>query len=331
MATLESFMLVRAAIIGLGRWGQRLVNSVEGSAKVRIVAGVTRRVERAQAFADAKGFPVSADYAAVLADPEIDAVILATPHSLHADQVVQAAAAGKQIFCDKPFTLDKASAERAVAAAKAAGVVLSVGFNRRFLPAFQEIGRLVADDEFGTLLHAEANFSVNAVGRYDDDSWRLDRNEVPGGGLTGLGIHLIDAMINLMGPIAGVYAQSSGRVLREIDDTTAVLFRFESGASANLTTLLATPTNFRFQLFGSAAQAELRGPDRLELTRLADTAPSVRDYPAIDLERAELEAFADAISGLAPFPVAAEQAIHGAAVFEAIVRSFTSGQPVAVG
>jgi predicted dehydrogenase len=323
-------MIVRAAIVGLGRWGQRLVTSVEGSGKIRIAAGVTRRVERARAFADSKGFPVSADYAAVLADPEIDAVILATPHSLHADQAVQAAAAGKQIFCDKPFTLDRTSAERAVAAAEAAGVVLAVGFNRRFLPAFEEIGRLIADGEFGTLLHAEANFSSNAVGRYADDSWRLDRSEAPGGGLTGLGIHLIDAMINLMGPIASVYAQSSARVLTEIDDTTAVLFRFKSGASANLTTLLATPVNFRFQLFGSAAHAELRGHERLELTRLADTAPSVREYPATNIERAELEAFADAIAGLAPFPVSGEQAIHGAAVFEAIVRSFGSGEPVAV-
>jgi len=323
-------MTVRAAIVGLGRWGQRLVNSVEGSDKIRIVAGVTRRVERAQAFAVAKGFPLGSDYAAVLADPAIDAVILATPHSLHAEQVVEAAAAGKQIFCDKPFTLDKASSERAVAAAEAAGVTLSVGFNRRFLPAILELQRLLADGSLGTILHAEAHFSVNAVGRYDDDSWRLDRSEAPGGGLTGLGIHLIDAMINLMGPIAGVFAQSTSRVIQEIDDTTSVLFRFESGATASLTTLLATPMHFRLHLFGSLAHAELRGPDRLELTRLEDTVPRIIDYPAIDLERAELEAFADAVEGRASFPVSSAQAIHGAAVFEAILRSAAIGQPVAI-
>jgi len=323
-------MAVRAAIIGLGRWGQRLVNSIEGSDKIRIVAGVTRRVERAQAFAFAKGFPLGSDYAAVLADPTIDAVILATPHSLHADQVVAAAAAGKQIFCDKPFTLDKASAERAVAAVRAAGVTLSVGFNRRFLPAMQALQKLLADGSLGTLLHAEAHFSVNAVGRYDDDSWRLDRAEAPGGGLTGLGIHLIDAMIDLMGPIARVFAQSTSRVIREIDDTTSILFTFDSGATATLTTLLATPMHFRFHLFGASAHAELRGPDRLELTGLADTVPRGIDYPPIDLERAELEAFADAVEGRSVFPVGADQAIHGAAVFEAIIRSAASGQPVAV-
>ncbi len=323
-------MTVRAAIVGLGRWGQRLVNSIEGSDKIRVVAGVTRRVERAQAFADAKGFPLGADYGAVLADPAIDAVILATPHSLHADQVVAAAAAGKQIFSDKPFTLDKASAERAVAAAEAAGVTLAVGFNRRFLPAIRQLRGFVADGTLGTLLHAEANFSVNAVGRYDDDSWRLDRAEAPCGGLTGLGIHLIDAMIPLMGPIASVFAQSTGRVLSEIDDTTSILFRFESGATANLTTLLATPTHFRFHLFGSSAHAELRGPDRLALSRLGDGPAEVTDHPPVDIERAELEAFADAVEGRAAFPVRAAEAIHGAAVFEAILRSAANGQPVAI-
>jgi len=171
---------------------------------------------------------------------------------------------------------------------------------------------------------------LSAVGRYDDDSWRLDRAEAPGGGLTGAGIHLIDAMIDLMGPIASVYAQSTSEVLRQIDDTTSVLFRFESGASATLSTLLATPLYFRFHLFGSAAHAELRGPDRLEVTRAEGVAPTVTDFPAIDLERAELEAFADAVEGRATFPVGADQAIHGAAVFEAIIRSAASGQPVAV-
>ncbi|GGF17687.1 oxidoreductase [Aliidongia dinghuensis] len=324
-------MTVRAAIVGLGRWGRRLVDSVEGSDKIRIVAGVTRRLERAQGFAAAKGFPLGADYDAILADPSIDAVILATPHSLHADQVVAAAAAGKQIFCDKPFTLDKASAERSVAAAREAGVTLAVGFNRRFLPAVRQLERLMADGTIGTVLHAEAHFSVNAIGRYDDDSWRLDRREVPGGGLTGLGIHLIDAMIDLMGPITSVFAQTSQRVMREVDDTTAVLFRFESGASASLTTLLATPQHFRFHLFGSNAHAELRGPDRLELTRLGRDVPEVTAFPPVDIERAELEAFADAIRGGATFPVSAAQAIHGAAVFEAILRSAAEGAPVTVG
>jgi predicted dehydrogenase len=323
-------MAMRAAIIGLGRWGQRLVSSVEGSDKIRIVAGVTRRVERAQDFADAKGFPVGADYAAVLADPTIEAIILATPHSLHADQVVQAAAAGKQIFCDKPFTLDKPSAERAVAAAKAAGVTLAVGFNRRFLPAVAELQRLIASGDLGTLLHAETHFSSNAVGRYADDSWRLDRAEAPGGGLTGLGVHVIDAMINLMGPIASIHAQSTAQVMKQIDDTTSILFRFASGASATLTTLLATAPLFRLHLFGTAGHVELRGHEQLVVTRADGAPPQVIDYPVIDMERAELEAFADAVAGRARFPVSTDQAIHGAAVFEAIVKSFTNGETVRV-
>lgn len=268
-------MTVQAAIVGLGRWGQRLVTSIKGSERIRIVAGVTRHTERAQAFADAQGFPLGNDYASVLADPAIDAVVLATPHSLHAEQVMAAATAGKQIFCDKPFTLDSATAMRAVAAAQAAGVILAVGFNRRFLPSIRDLMGRARAGELGTLLHVEANFSANALGFYKEDSWRLDRAEVPCGGLSGLGIHMIDTMIELLGPVRSVFTLSSGQVLSEIDDTTAVLFRFESGASASLSTLLATPMHWRFHAFGSAAHAELRGPERMELSRQGDAHPEV--------------------------------------------------------
>src|SRR5258708_3942504 len=324
-------MTVRAAIVGLGRWGQRLVSSIERSKRIRIVAGVTRRVERAQGFADSKGFLLGDDYAAVLADPAIDAVVLATPHSLHAQQVEAAAAAGKHIFCDKPFTLDSASATRAIAAAEAVGVVLAIGFNRRFLPSMRNLVQRTRSGELGTLLHVEANYSANAVGFYGEDSWRLDRTEVPCGGLTGLGIHMIDTMIELLGPIRSVFALSTGRVLSEIDDTTAVLFQFKSGASASLATMLATPMHWRFHAFGSAAHAELRGPTRLELSRRNDAPPEVVEYAPLDLERAELEAFADAIEGHAPYPVPLADAFHGVAVFEAIVKSAESGQLVTPG
>jgi predicted dehydrogenase len=324
-------MTVRAAIVGLGRWGQRLVTSIEGSDRIRIVAGVARGVERAQDFAAAKGFPLGNDYASILADPSIDAVVLATPHSLHAEQVVAAAAAGKQIFCEKPFTLDSASAARAIAAAQAAGVVLAVGFNRRFLPSIRDLVRRAKAGELGTLLHIDANFSANAVGFYKEGSWRLDQTEVPCGGLTGFGVHMIDAMIELLGPVRSVFALSTGRVMSDIDDTTAVLLQFESGASASLATLFATPMHWRFHAFGSAAHAELRGPARLALTRLGDAPPKEIEYAPLDTERAELEAFADAIEGRAPFAVSLDDAFHGVAVFEAIVKSAKRGQVVSLG
>lgn len=121
--------MISAAIVGLGRWGQNLVDCTQGKTdKLRFTVGVARTPDKARAFADAHGHALVADYAAALADPKIDAVVLATPHTQHAEQVVAAARAGKHVFTDKLFALTVASAAAAVSAFAAAGRVLAVGF-----------------------------------------------------------------------------------------------------------------------------------------------------------------------------------------------------------
>src|SRR4051812_15498452 len=122
--------MINAAIVGLGWWGKTLVESSEGSDALRITAGATRTVtSEIEAFAKQKKFQLAEDYDALLADKSIDAVVLTTPHSLHAPQVIAAAKAGKHVFCEKPFTLTKREAEEAVAAVKKAGVTLALGYN----------------------------------------------------------------------------------------------------------------------------------------------------------------------------------------------------------
>src|SRR5580658_5856763 len=104
--------MIRAAIVGLGWWGKTLAESCEGSDAIRFVAGATRTVTpEIEAFAKAKGLRLELDYADILADPAIDAVVPAPPHSPHVAQVVAAAAAKKHILCEKPFTLTKREAE----------------------------------------------------------------------------------------------------------------------------------------------------------------------------------------------------------------------------
>src|SRR5260221_12780328 len=128
--------MIRAAIVGLGRWGRSLVASVQGkSAELSFVRGHTRTRATAEDFCRAQGVPLVDSYEELLADPDIDAVVLATPHSLHESQIIAAAAAGKHIHVDKPITLDRASADRAVDAARKAGVVLAVGLSPRFPPS----------------------------------------------------------------------------------------------------------------------------------------------------------------------------------------------------
>lgn len=323
--------MIRAAIVGLGRWGQVLVDSVhEKSEKIRFTCAVTRTPATAEAYTRARGLVLTASLDHALCDPLIDAVVLATPHSLHAEQIRRAAAAGKHAFVEKPFTLTKASAEQAVRAAEDAGIVLALGHNRRFLPAIAELRARLAAGRLGTVMHAETNHSGPGALRYRDGMWRASRTESPAGGMAGMGIHMVDGLIDLLGPIREVQALSMRRTLAvDIDDTTSVLLRFVSGATAYLGTLAATAPAWRMQIFGSQGWIELRDERYFEARGL-DTAPERIDFGPFDKERAELEAFADAIHGKVPYPLPLAQAVHGIAVFEAITRSANTGKAVVV-
>ena len=327
--------MLKAGIAGLGRWGQVLVNSVQGkSDKITFVAGCTGRKDRARAFCDDNGLDLRDGLADLLTDPDLDAVVLATPHSQHADQVIAAAAAGKQIFIEKPFTLDKASAQAAAEAAAHAGVVLALGHNRRFHPAMRKLKEMVAGGELGKILHVEGNLSSPSALRFAPEGWRAQADESPAGGMTAMGVHVVDSMIHLMGEIAQVTAQSHRQVLQiPVDDTTVMLFNFKSGATGYLGTLTATAMLWRVQVFGTDGWAEMHNYDRLIIRRRpADNslaAEEIVEFPKFDMERAELEAFADACAGGPAFLVTPDQAVHGTAVLEAIIKSAgAEGAPV---
>jgi predicted dehydrogenase len=319
--------MLDTAIIGMGRWGQTLVDSVQGKndAGIRFVAGCTGRPERAADWAARQGVRILPDFAAVLADPQVKAVAIASPHGMHADQVIAAARAGKHVFVEKPFTMTKASAQAAVAACRDAGVVLALGHNRRFLPAVAEMKAMLADGRLGTLLHVEGQFSGPGAVAYKPGMWRADRAESPLGGMGGMGIHMVDMFINLAGRIAEVTVQSHARVLDNgLDDTTAALLRFDSGVTANFATLALAPRFWRVGLFGTDAWAVLHGHEHLA-TCTRDGTPQERVFPATDIEAAELRAFAAAVAGGPAYPLPVEDAIHGVAVYEAMIGAAASG------
>ena len=318
--------MLNAAIVGLGRWGQRLVNSVqrEGQPKgelIRVTRGVTRTISKAADFCDAHGIELVDDYAAVISDSTVDAVILATPHTLHAPQIEAAAAAGKHVFVEKPLTMDKASAVKAVGACEAAGVVLALGHNRRFLPAMHELKSMIDSGELGTILHIEGNFSVPGGLDYVPGMWRATGEESPAGGMTGMGVHVTDAMIYLCGEIESVRCQSLRQVLQvDMDDTTSLLCRFASGMSGYLGTLTATAHIWRLQVFGTKGWAHMRAHEIMDVCLIGEELKT-RTYPATDIERAELEAFAQAASGGEPYPLSSHDAVHNMAVFDAVLAS----------
>ncbi len=335
--------MIKAAIVGLGWWGKTLVESCEESDAVRVVAGATRTVSpEIEGFAKQKGFRLASDYEALLADDGIEAVILATPHSLHAVQVIAAAKAGKHVFCEKPFTLTRKEAEDAVAAVQKAGVTLGLGYNRRFHPEMTSLRERVQSGALGTILHLEATMTFPNALALSSAHWRAHREETPCGGLTPMGVHAVDGMIDLCGEIDQVFCQSFRRVVAiDADDTTSILFRMKSGISGYLGTITATGPGFSFQVFGSNGWVRLEGVTHVagasseeRRTRLFGTckfqptkgAAQTWQAATLDVSRAALEAFAAAASGGPAYPITPQQMIHGAAVTEAIVRSAASGQ-----
>ncbi len=325
-------MMLDVAIAGLGRWGQVLVDSVHGrnDAGLRFVAGCTGRPERAADYAAARGIDLLPGLEAVLADPRIAAVVLATPHAQHAAQVIAAAAAGKHVFVEKPFALRRADAVAAVEACAAAGVVLALGHNRRFLPAVAAMKTMLAEGALGTVLHAEGHFSGPGAGAYTSGMWRADRAESPLGGMGGMGIHMVDMLIHLLGPIAEVDCRSHARALTNgLDDTTAALFTFAEGATANFATLALAPRHWRVTVFGTEGILELNGHEDLRFTPREGQGWS-RQFERVDIEAAELAAFATSVAGGAAYPLPVAEAVHGVAVFEAMIHSAASGGPQAV-
>ncbi len=313
------------------------------SGKIRFTAGVLRHPENAREYAELNGLALHSTLDAVLDDRSIAAIVLATPHSVHAEQIIACARAGKPVFTEKPFTLTSSSAREAVRIAEENNVTLGVGFNWRFQPALQEIKKLLDDGTLGKLLHIEGNFCGPSVYRFGREHWRQNRDEGPAGGMTGRGVHVVDAMLYLAGQVDNVHAQSKRIALNYgIDDTTSMLFAFKGGATGYLGTLIATAETWRMQVFGSLGWAEVGDVEHLTTWQLkvclidpenlnTHHRPHVRTFMQTSTERAELENFADAVCERRPLAVAGGDEAHGVAVLEAILESAKRGVTVRVG
>jgi predicted dehydrogenase len=296
---------------------------------MRFICGMVRHPEAVRGFAAQHELELTDDFGAVLADARVHAVVLVTPHTLHVDQIVAAAAAGKAVLCEKPLALTRAGAERAIAACEKAGVVLAVGQDKRFWPSMREMKRVVASGTLGEILHIEGHFS-NEMSRIVHPAWRESPEEALGASMTATGIHGIDAFVNLIGPVRRVEAQRiSHRPAPDPIDTNAVLLEFANRVSGTLSVIRVTPLFWRVHVFGDKGSAESVGENELIL-RMSGKPLERMTYEPVDALRVQLEAFADAVEGRAPYPIPPARMIETVAALEAIVRSMATGAPVLV-
>lgn len=320
--------MINCAIAGLGRWGRSLVGAASHLDCLNITRAVETDIERARGFCADRKIDLTGSLDSVLNDPAIDAVLLATPHSLHRAQVIAAAVKGKQVFCEKPLALRGDHAREMFDACRKANVVLAVGHNRRFWPSMRALREILTSGELGTILHVEghnSNENSNSV----TQGWRLSPEESPGGGLTGAGLHVLDGFVSLLGPARQVYARLSSREAGPPPlDSAMLAIDFASGVTATLATVRATPFYWRVHVFGTRGSAEVLDETTMVL-RNAGSAPQRVSYEPVDSLAAELLAFADAIENMRPFPVAESEVLATLSVFEAALQSMISGYPVA--
>jgi predicted dehydrogenase len=320
--------MINCAIVGLGRWGRNLVEAARGQTSLKIIRAVETDIEQARGFCAEHHLDLTDNLHDVLGDRTIDAVLLVTPHSLHMDQVIVAAAAGKQIFCEKPLALHRDHAAGMFGACRDAGVVLAVGHNRRFWPSMQALRQILASGELGTVLHVEGHNS-NEHSEKITGGWRLSPEESPGGGLTGAGLHVLDAFVSLLGPVRQVYARFNSRDPGPPPrDSSVLAIDFANGVTGTLATVRATPFFWRVHVFGTRGSAEVLDEITLVLRTSGSVAKSI-SYPPINVLAAELDAFADAVERKHPFPAPETEVLATLSAFEAALESMETGQPVA--
>jgi myo-inositol 2-dehydrogenase/D-chiro-inositol 1-dehydrogenase len=331
--------LLRVGLIGAGRIGQVHASTIAYRvASAQLVAVTDPMPGAAQALAAKFGVPATrADHRAMIADPDIDAVLICTPTDTHAEIIIAAAQAGKQIFCEKPLALNLRDTDAAIQAAERAGVKLQVGFNRRFDANFARVRKAVVSGEIGQpqIVHIISRDPAPPPITYIKSS---------GGIFLDMTIHDWDIARFLIGSeIDELYVQGGVMVDPAIGeagdiDTHVTLLRFANGVIGTIDNSRKAVYGYdqRVELFGSAGaiQTDNNYPNNTVLS----TAESVhRDLPLnffmqryVDAFAAEIEAFVEAVAGDTPVPVSGYDGRMALAVGLAAHKSYAERRPVKV-
>ena len=225
--------MIRWGIIGTGGIASTFAADLAHTGSGSAVAVGSRRAESAEAFGERFGIPNRHDtYEALVADPEVDAVYVGTPHPMHHEDALLALRAGKHVLVEKPFTMNAAEAEELVGEARQRGLFLMEAMWARFLPHMREVRRLLADGVLGEIVTVTADHSQWFV---QDASHRLFAPELGGGALLDLGIYPVSFASMVLGAPDRV-AAIADPAFTGVDAQTSILLGYESGAHASCST-----------------------------------------------------------------------------------------------
>ena len=263
-------------LLGTGGICDQHVRALSYVLEARLVAVGSRDAAKARAFIDAErgaegpreAVRAHGSYQALVDDPEVDVVYVGTPHPDHAPSMALALAAGKAVLCEKPFTVNRREAERAVALARRHGVFLMEAMWMRTVPAMVELKRLIAAGAIGEVVSVSADFGFAANGLPDDH--RALNPALAGGGLLDVGIYPLNFAAWVLGPIAKVQA-SAELGPTGVDVHTVFNLRHTSGRLSQGMCSLRTTTACNATVMGTLGRIDITPPfyaaQRLELRR----------------------------------------------------------------
>jgi predicted dehydrogenase len=322
---------VGLGLIGLGWWGSELADAADRGGAARVVSCFARSEGSRSEFAARHGCRPASTLDEMLTDPEVEGVLIATSHQSHRPLVEAAARAGKHVFVEKPLTTSVENGMACVEVAAAAGVILQVGHQRRRTAANRRIRQMLDVGELGDVETVVAHQSIPNGFKMPEDAWRWDPEQSPLGSMASLGVHKIDTMHYLVGPIARVSTFTRAGRSRPIDEATVLAIEFENGALATLTTSFFTPPVNEIAVFGTLAAAyNTKGGMELSVQGRDEPAAKKVDLPKVDPVADQIIGFARAVRGLGPVEPDGETALRVVAVMEAAVESAETGRAVEV-
>jgi len=323
---------LKVACLGMGWWSDVLADAIVRSGKLEIVACYTRSEEKRAKFAAKYSCRAAPSYDSILADRSIEAIINTTPNNVHLETTRAAAEAGKHVFLDKPIANTVDDGRAITEACRKARVVLALGYQRRREGHFRWIRKQIDDGVFGKLVNAEANISRDRLGKVDLGSWRYTAEGMPGGVMLQIGIHYIDVLEYLVGPIKAVSGSLAQLVLPgDNPDVASLLIEHQNGALSTLNASYASASEYYvMNIYGKDASAYYDFHQGLRfLKRGAEKSEPVQ-VPKVDTFVDELEEFAAAVRGGPRPEMGGEGGTRSLAVIRAGIKSAREGRRVQV-
>lgn len=317
---------IRIGLVGVANHGTTILNAIRNSGTLTLTSCYDINTTVKEAAATEHGIRAAHSYEDLLADPALDAVALVTPNHLHLEQVRLATRAGKHVFVEKPIANVVSEGKEIIRLADGAGKVLFVGHNTRRRRSFRRTAELIAAGDIGRVAAAEGNLSRPAGLLPDLPPWKADPRTCPLLPMMQLGIHLVDAMEFLLGPLEEVSCFAATIAMPgEVYDTTAALLKLASGVPCSLTSYYVTPDAFFLRIYGTKGLVHCT-PTQVHLERIEGgrvTEARDEDFPAEGAQSyiLQMQEFAECIrTGRRP-ETDGPGALRALAAIEAMTRS----------